>query len=202
MLRQRFFGIGLAALAIMALAWSPAQAQRFRGGYGYGYGRWNRPYNWDYGYSDYSPYYNYGPYNSGYGSFYGPNDSDMNEGVARIDVHVPPDARVWFDGQRTSQRGEFRRFMSPPLDPDQSFTYEISARWNEGDREVDRTKKVKVHSGSRASVNFLADRREGDSDRRGGDSYDDTGRQGERMPPGDTQRDNRDNKDRNKPPTP
>jgi uncharacterized protein (TIGR03000 family) len=64
-----------------------------------------------------------------------------------IDVRTPPDAQILFDGQKTTQTGMTRSFVSPPLKPGQNFSYEIKAKWTEDGKEFSRTRKVPVHSG-------------------------------------------------------
>jgi uncharacterized protein (TIGR03000 family) len=83
------------------------------------------------------------------------------EGKVLINVHVMPDAEVWFDGQKTSQTGAYRSFISPALNPDQEFVYHIRARWTENGREVDKTRKIDVHAGDRLLVNFMGRQQEG-----------------------------------------
>jgi uncharacterized protein (TIGR03000 family) len=71
-------------------------------------------------------------------------------------IHVPPDATVYFDGELTRGQGEVRRFESPPLEPDASYTYEIRAVWEENGRTVDRVKKIHVRAGQLNALDFLA----------------------------------------------
>jgi uncharacterized protein (TIGR03000 family) len=161
------------------------------GGGGYG---GDQPYGY---YDDYPTYgYNYYPGAPGYSSFYsGPEDS----GEARIMIHVPPDATVYFDGELTRGQGEVRRFESPPLDPDGSYTYEIRAVWDENGRTVDRVKKIHVRAGQLNALDFLAP---GSPDVRGGETHNpNTNRNRTRdrdptLPPPHPQR-----QDQNQPPT-
>jgi uncharacterized protein (TIGR03000 family) len=76
--------------------------------------------------------------------------------AASLDVRVPADAQIWFDGEPTSQTGSIRSFVSPPLEPGKSFTYEIRARWVDNGNVVDLIKQVQVHAGDRVPVDFLA----------------------------------------------
>lgn len=147
---------------------------RYGTSYTYGY-----PYSYAYPYSySYYPYYSgsmyYSPtvyyptmssntYVSGMGSpgastttqsFY-PPDSQGNM-PALIEVHVPADAQVWFDGDSTSQTGLERSFRSPPLQPGQDYSYEVKARWTENGKDIERTRKVRLHAGERVLVNFMA----------------------------------------------
>ena len=147
----------------------------FYGGFYPGwYGGWDYPYN-SYGYTDY-PYNSYG--NSDYPS-YGYSDSyyDPNyypplppagiaseygtdappaatDSTAHLTVRVPPDAQLWFQDTLTKQRGSVREFQSPQLPVGGEYTYDIHARWRQGDHEVDQTRHVTVHAGSNLSVDF------------------------------------------------
>jgi len=84
---------------------------------------------------------------------------------AFLSLRLPvPDAEVWFEGDKTQQMGFMRSYVSPPLDNDKRYSYEIKARWNENGREVTRTKKVSVRPNAAAMVDFTtAD--SGDADR-------------------------------------
>jgi uncharacterized protein (TIGR03000 family) len=111
------------------------------GGYGPGY--YSRPY---YSSPDYyTPSYYYTPAVS------------APANVATIDIRVPANAEIWFDGEKTSQTGTQRRFTSPTLPPDRSFTYEIRARWTGDDgKPVEQKREVKVQANRTNSVDFLA----------------------------------------------
>src|SRR5262249_46488513 len=91
-----------------------------------------------------------------------PDTSSGNE--VTVDVKVPdPNAEVWFDGSATRQRGTSRTFYSPPVDPNQTYTYDIRARWTENGREQNQTKTVRVRAGDRTRVDFSnADRSDRD----------------------------------------
>jgi uncharacterized protein (TIGR03000 family) len=75
-------------------------------------------------------------------------------GGATVDVRVPANAEVWFDDEPTRQRGEWRRFVAPPMTPGKEFHYDVRARWTEGDRVVDQTRVVGVRSGGVSEVDF------------------------------------------------
>jgi uncharacterized protein (TIGR03000 family) len=70
-------------------------------------------------------------------------------------VRVPADAEVWFSGHSTAQRGEFRPFVTPPLQPGHAYQYEVRARWTENGNAIDRTQTVRVHAGDRLTVDFM-----------------------------------------------
>jgi len=126
--------------------------------YGSGYYPYDYGYNSGYGYPDYS----YPDYSApGYYGNYGPNYSTLQappamDNVAQIVVNVPSDAEVWFEGQKMTQSGSVRSFVSPTLPPGKDFVYHVKARWMENGREVEQTRTLDVQAGSRASVNFTA----------------------------------------------
>jgi uncharacterized protein (TIGR03000 family) len=75
--------------------------------------------------------------------------------AVQINVRVPADAEVWVEGTKTTQTGTRRTFVSPPLDPDETFTYTVRARWHDADGEVDRTRKAQVSAGDEITLNFV-----------------------------------------------
>jgi uncharacterized protein (TIGR03000 family) len=150
----------------------------YYGGYGYGYpgyaysGYYSYP-AYSYGTFDYgTPAYSYPStgyyteqpamvqqpnvtdYSSAYNGFNSQPAQDAN--TAQIDVRVPANAQVWFDGATTRQTGSFREFISPPLQPNQEYTYTIRARWMQNGQPVDQTRSIQVAANERRSVNFLA----------------------------------------------
>ena len=83
-------------------------------------------------------------------------DPDAPPTAAVLRVHVPAGAEVWVSGDATTQRGEVRRFITPPLEAGRNQGYELRARWTEGGKPVERTEDVRVHPGDRLTVDFLA----------------------------------------------
>jgi uncharacterized protein (TIGR03000 family) len=74
-----------------------------------------------------------------------------------LEVRVPaPDAEVWIDGHKTAQTGTSRQFISPPLNPSQTYQYEVKAQWLAGGKTVEQTQKVVVQAGQRVGIDFLA----------------------------------------------
>jgi uncharacterized protein (TIGR03000 family) len=74
---------------------------------------------------------------------------------AFLNVRVPSrDAEVWIEGEKTREMGTRREFMSPVLDPEKRYSYEIKARWREDGREVTRTKTVSVRPNAPTLVDF------------------------------------------------
>ena len=82
-----------------------------------------------------------------------PEDQDPN--TAALEVRVPANAEIWFEGDKTGQTGPVRHFSSPSLPAGKTFSYDIRARWTGADgKEIDRTRQVKVQAGSRIGVDF------------------------------------------------
>jgi uncharacterized protein (TIGR03000 family) len=78
------------------------------------------------------------------------------QAVAEITVLVPADAEVFFDGTPTAQKGTQRLYVTPPLVVGKNYAYEIRARWPDGGKALDQTRKVEVTGGARVRVDFLA----------------------------------------------
>jgi uncharacterized protein (TIGR03000 family) len=151
--------------------------------YGYGLGGWGYPGYYPARYYDYFPQYSPDVYSDNYSAatysadaysssappgdyraFSSPDSSVQapqdpygpDPNFVMIGVRVPPDAEIWFEGQKTSQTGSFREFFSPPLDSDKSYTYEIRAKWFQDGTAVEQTRTVAVRAGQHVGVDFLA----------------------------------------------
>jgi uncharacterized protein (TIGR03000 family) len=73
-----------------------------------------------------------------------------------IGVRVPPDAEIWVNGDKTQMSGRFREFMSPPLDPNKNYTYDLQAQWTQNGQVVSQERKIAVRAGQHVGVDFLA----------------------------------------------
>ena len=71
-----------------------------------------------------------------------------------ISIRVPDGARIWFDGDETTQTGNRRMFVSPPLDPGREYTYEVRVRWMDGEDTVERTRRLTVQAGDHIGLEF------------------------------------------------
>jgi uncharacterized protein (TIGR03000 family) len=71
-----------------------------------------------------------------------------------VEVNVPADAEVWFDGRKTEQTGPARFFRSPALQPGTSYLYLVRAKWSEGGRQLEQMQTITVHAGERLRVAF------------------------------------------------
>jgi len=135
--------------------------------YGYGHSYGYQPYGYNSNYGSYygTPSYTtlqpiqdttVYPYNS-YQSSYPPSSvipTDMSNNTAMIEVTVPADAELWFDGTKTQQTGTKRYFTTPPLPPGQTFTYEVRMGAPNGGDNSGTTRRVEVQAGKRSTVNF------------------------------------------------
>jgi uncharacterized protein (TIGR03000 family) len=148
-----------------------------RGFYGYGGGYYGlypfgfAPY--DYG-SDYYPG-DY-PYGGAYGapdqfagasqpptdtqSFYPPDaETAPRPGEANralVSVHLPSDAGLWFQGTQMPLTGSERVFRSPPLALGKSYRYDVTARWTENGRPVEKNRSISVQAGQRVNLDMTS----------------------------------------------
>jgi uncharacterized protein (TIGR03000 family) len=72
----------------------------------------------------------------------------------RLNVSVPANAQLTLNGAKTMQSGAIRAFVSPPVAPGHDYYYDVTATWQEGGREVKRTKRIDVHAGDVIHVSF------------------------------------------------
>jgi len=75
--------------------------------------------------------------------------------AAVIRVLVPADARVWFDGDPTQQRGADRTFTTPDLSAGRGYRYAVRARWTVDGKTVTQTRTVRFRAGQHVTVNFM-----------------------------------------------
>ncbi len=69
-------------------------------------------------------------------------------------IRVPRDAKVWIDGAPTQQRGELRRFQTPPLSLARTFSYKIEAIWNENGQQVMRERHIDYLAGETVEIDL------------------------------------------------
>ena len=83
-------------------------------------------------------------------------DAGVAAAAAVLRMRVPADAEVWVSDSPTVQKGELRRFITPPLEAGRTNQgYEIRARWRQDGKPLERTQVVRVHPGDRLTVDFL-----------------------------------------------
>lgn len=92
------------------------------------------------------------------GSYYGAPIGTMSgqpDRTVLIDIRIPPEAKIWFEGTPTQQTGTFRAYISPPLERGQDYVYHVRARWMENGQEVDKTRDLRVRAGDQLSMDFF-----------------------------------------------
>jgi uncharacterized protein (TIGR03000 family) len=137
-------------------------------GYGYYPGIYGGAYPWYGADTSYDTYPRYSYYNasavqyndppaqyySPAAQYYAPPAPVVND-FANVNVIVPdPQARVWFDGNATSQAGTERLFHMPSLTMGSTYNYQIRASWMQGGREVSQVRTVSVTPGQTTMVDF------------------------------------------------
>jgi uncharacterized protein (TIGR03000 family) len=101
----------------------------------------------------------YGTPTTSYQAFYPPTGGYASQyqqprDTALIDVTVPADAEIWFDGTKTQRTGRNRQFVTPPLKAE-GGSYEVRASWtDENGKTVTRTRQVNVMPNRTVSVDF------------------------------------------------
>jgi uncharacterized protein (TIGR03000 family) len=130
-------------------------------GLGYGTGLYGYGLSSAYGYSGYVPNLVRSS-SSGVSDYYAPSAfaaispaPQVPETAVILNVRVPANADIWFNGVKTYLTGASREFVSPPLTPGQEGTYDLRARWEEDVQQVERTRRVTVRAGDRLSINFV-----------------------------------------------
>jgi uncharacterized protein (TIGR03000 family) len=85
---------------------------------------------------------------------------NVNERRAYLTVRVQKDATLTVDGTETKQKGEVRRFYSPPLEPGKKYHYTLVADWWNGNNYenffVRRT--VDVQAGTKIEIDMTRDK--------------------------------------------
>lgn len=155
----RFNLLGLAAAAAVVLGVGSAEAGNPWHGTQQSTGYSNPGF-----YRDYTSYPQYSGYNvpgympaaSDYTSgYYVSREAMIPANAALVDMHVPANAEVWFSGEKTSQNGAERSFVTPALDQGRRYAYQIKVRWTDKDgKTVEREQKVPVRPGSRLNLVF------------------------------------------------
>lgn len=74
---------------------------------------------------------------------------------ATVEVVVPANAVVTFDGHRTSQTGTHRLFTTPSLAKGKSYYYMVEATFEEKGKKVTQKRRVEVFAGGRTLTRFF-----------------------------------------------
>jgi uncharacterized protein (TIGR03000 family) len=88
--------------------------------------------------------------------FYVPSELEsVDADRAQLEVLVPSEAILWFNGWKARSTGSVRTLQSTPLVPGRKYTYTVKAQWEENGRQVTQTREVGVSAGTRVRINFL-----------------------------------------------
>jgi uncharacterized protein (TIGR03000 family) len=124
----------------------------YSGSYGRSYG------GWTYAVPVYSGGRAYAAASPGWGNetpvSYSEDGDNSGRQKARIQVKVPAEAKVWFDGEETHQTGAVRNFVTPPLQTGKSYHYQVQARWVQDGEPVSRTRTLRIDPGKQADLDF------------------------------------------------
>lgn len=77
-----------------------------------------------------------------------------NKDAANIRIHVPADAKLWFDDYQTRQTGEMRTYTTPELPVDKISSYNIRVRWTEHGAAKEEVRHVDVRGGQQMDISF------------------------------------------------
>jgi uncharacterized protein (TIGR03000 family) len=73
---------------------------------------------------------------------------------ALITLKVPENAEVWFSGTKTHANGTSRDYITPELNPGQSYSYRVRIIWEKDGRMHDETRKITVNPGQHLTVDM------------------------------------------------
>ena len=94
---------------------------------------------------------NYGSASMDY--YYGASTTEASpERAVRINVRVPADAKIWFDGTETIQTGMARSFESPPLTAGLEYAYHVRIQWQQDGNVVSQSQPIIVHAGDEINL--------------------------------------------------
>jgi uncharacterized protein (TIGR03000 family) len=124
----------------------------YRGGYGTGGGGLGLGYGGD----------TYYPPSSGQGApandqraYPPPQPATPQPATATIELYVPENAEVWFQGRKTNLTGTLRRFITELLPPGVDYAYELRVRWTDANGQVqDQTRQVIAQAGRQLILNL------------------------------------------------
>ena len=83
-----------------------------------------------------------------------PPDATMRQVPVYLSVRVPATAELLFGDSKTSQIGAMRYFVSPPINADRTYVYEITAKWQEDGKPRTEIRKIDVRAGQNLMVDL------------------------------------------------
>jgi uncharacterized protein (TIGR03000 family) len=74
------------------------------------------------------------------------------ESPAVLTLQFPAKADVWLDGKKAMNSVETHTLQSPALQPGQSYTFDVKARWKSGGKTYETTRSVVLGPGDRSRL--------------------------------------------------
>ncbi len=87
----------------------------------------------------------------------GAGDEQPPANQALLVVRLPAGATLTVDSSPTRQTGPERTFLSPPLTPGKTYSYELKATWEEGGKVKSVTREATVYAGKRTVIDLTAE---------------------------------------------
>lgn len=77
------------------------------------------------------------------------------DNAAHLQLIVPTNAEVFFDGEKTTQAGPTREFVSPPLETDKVYNYRVRVRYsNSNGKAIDDARLIHVRANDWFRIDF------------------------------------------------
>ena len=79
---------------------------------------------------------------------------DRQEKEARLVVELPADARLFIDGSEMKSGATQRGVVTPPLDPEQTYYYEVKVELTRHGHTLRETQRIRLIPGELVTANF------------------------------------------------
>jgi uncharacterized protein (TIGR03000 family) len=73
---------------------------------------------------------------------------------ATLIVYLPADAQLEVEGKKIQKTGEVRRFVSPPLEVDESYRYTLRATWKKDGQQLEAEREISFRAGQTVEVDL------------------------------------------------
>jgi uncharacterized protein (TIGR03000 family) len=83
-----------------------------------------------------------------------PMEVKIHNAPAIVSVRLPKDAELLISNQATTQKGEVRAFVTPPLPGGKDLYYDLIARWKENGKAMESKRRVVITSGARVEISM------------------------------------------------
>ncbi len=82
------------------------------------------------------------------------NNQGTSLQAASLLLDLPEEAKLYVDEQQIPIRSGQRRFHTPPLEPGQTFFYDVRVVLEKDGQQVEERKRVLVHAGETVEASF------------------------------------------------